>query len=690
MLKRRVFSVLMLIALGLQLIVPAGASTKENSYSTVFAEQNQMVTGFAPPTADVVGEVTPFMVKIQLFATVPQGGDYFVTLQWGFGDGRFTWVDNYFWMQESITIPYDVEVAPGETMYYRALVKDRVTKEVLSYGEWNHVDIPAADEEMVTALEVNHTTRVTVTTENMGMKYYSFTADETGVYQFTVSDSDGAVFPAFWGKYDVLWGLEQPRTTVTQELNAGDCFYVRANVCEPGTLSIDVRKAEIAESDLEKPRADIDLDWLDPFCARVDITANLPEGKPLWIGCEYGESQDNPKINLIEYGDASPGVVSTLCDIDTLPGTTIWYRPFVLDSDECVITYGDWQRVTTPKATEEDYTKLVLNEQCVDDINEENVYFRFYYAFTSEKTGIYSVMPSQPEIEHTFKRFAFKWWNGEAWELICVEEKTMFLVEGETAYFMMHPQNKGEFSIVVVEGIPPVAEQIDQLKAFDAEVIISAKVPIGASFELGIEYGSNQEKTTVTAKEYQSWASETVRESFIAEVIPGTTIWLRPILVNTATGQEYIGKWQSFTTPALEEDTEEVIPLPAEAPVSVTVSEEDLGVPVYFSFTAPISGWYTLTGAGDLAGITYWDDRWTAMDETGAAFYSPRSAPVQEFQDVVVWLEAGESLYVRAIPETVGSYELTLSPGCLDISLVSIGGFPPPVEELPDELSEGV
>ena len=116
---------------------------------------------------------------------------------------------------------------------------------------------------------------------------------------------------------------------------------------------------------------------------------------------------------------------------------------------------------------------------------------------------------------------------------------------------------------------------------------MSAAIPYGSDFSLGVAYGADEDTLNYRWLKYENYPSETIEADVALPMQPGEEYVYRAVLLDRANGTYYYGDWGSFTGA-------ETCYSPELTPGEFGTSENGS-----FTFTAAEAGLYTLSATGE-------------------------------------------------------------------------------------------
>lgn len=475
--------------------------------------------------------------------------------------------------------------------------------------------------------------------------YQAFTAPKAANYLAKVSGKSGwtylslMYFTSSDGMPEHVPILNSDQV-LSVHLNEGESVYFRASGGEGDCVTLEVydKGASVKET--------------TPYDTETGITLSSywpDESEEYILGVEYGEPGGK---TYTEETRLTGGQEVYVIRVHTRPSSSYSCRAYVqaLDGEKRYYSVSSSFSTGSCSATS---LNLGSNQYSCTELS--------LYAFSSDEPAWYT-FDVAPTSGH------YRIWNEESgrWsDNIAQNRKTLYMKSGETEYIWA---DSGSGSISVSKAAAQTTFSITSASAVTngafEQVKVSAAIPYGSDFSLGVAYGADEDTLNYRWLKYENYPSETIEADVALPMQPGEEYVYRAVLLDRANGTYYYGDWGSFTGA-------ETCYSPELTPGEFGTSENGS-----FTFTAAEAGLYTLSATGEKGELWVWkvgDELWQScpFDEDRRAF----SFTLVEGESVYIWQEGLESLmltggYASAVrsgdgvtvsfmPEKTGTYIAT-------------------------------
>ena len=517
-----------------------------------------------------VGEVDQLSAQIDLSATVTLRSAYVLGVEIGESKTNTTELalsGSYSALLENVSVSDVISVLPGKTYYVRAFLYNRDEDKYYRSTEWTKFETPADTTFDSMALDSTLERYADIGAE----RYYKFTASEAGCYRFdfVAGNYSGEIyrFDNTTMSWVGAWTMDEGDWTDAYSvriLKAGETEYLRYSSNESRPYSVTVKKIPQTVKVYSEPV--LEVKSLNDYSAVVMVTADVPIGSAFGLGVQYGISKSASEVirpccyyTTYSLTETAYGIDSSL---DLIPDTTYYCRAYIFDLKTETYKYGKWVELKMP--TPENSTKLTAGVDQTIQVNPDEARTPLYFSFTPEKDGYYSIhadgvygtiavleaewseeinAEAEAALMDHVDRYTAMWINRSRFGYDGAEIVT-FLAAGNTAYFCLTPYQIGTYSIGIKEEqrtLSAYTPTVGKVKAdaYTAEISFSATVPLGSTFEFGVEYGHSRTKTTTATAGIIERALKEMEESLEGAVTiptqPGTTYVYRTYIITSAT-----------------------------------------------------------------------------------------------------------------------------------------------------------
>ena len=170
---------------------------------------------------------------------------------------------------------------------------------------------------------------------------------------------------------------------------------------------------------------------------------------------------------------------------------------------------------------------------------------------------------------------------------------------------------------------------------------VSAAVPLGSSFTLGVEYGPNGSALTNVSEDFTGWRTDSAQAAFRLNVRPGQSFTYRAFVRDAGTEETVYSETRTAEVPPF---SGALLP---EGTRTLTLERNETRS--FYSYTAETAGTYVFRIDGPDGVLTCWDRGWTNRQFTSNGAV------------VTVPLDPGETAYFTLRAYSPGEYHLSTS-----------------------------
>jgi len=334
----------------------------------------------------------------------------------------------------------------------------------------------------------------------------------------------------------IIWSSTDPTVV---DVSEGGLFAVDVGTATVTACSLNGVSASCAVTVKELvPLAEtLQAEMTDSFTATISANFLIPINTGAYCEIRYGYSEDALEYAEGEYFDNGAQVeYSRSTDAAVMPDSVLYYQAVMaIDGEEY---FGEVKRLATGPFDGEELT--------VDTAIEitQDMYGQF--RFVPEQDGVYYFESENWNLALEMYDFERGYWKyiGESY----------FRAEKDTAYYFK-VYGYGECTLTLKQYETQVTEfaltetyvQSDE-DEFTTIALISAAVPMGSSFRIGIEYGLSKENTREFTSHFWEEMSESVTVSFTMPVVSNEQYYYRAHIWDEQTDEAIFGQWETFTT----------------------------------------------------------------------------------------------------------------------------------------------
>lgn len=577
------------------------------------ANTGDIVTELGTPSLSNVTAPTPFEITGTISVDVPKGSSFILYIYDNESMMYYQLQDITNFAGGTASVEFSISAIPGKTYVISpcwSIIVDGCNS--MFNGEEMTVQVPT-----YSGAQLDLETPAVLWIGDDGVsEYQAFTAPKTANYLFKASGSSSGswfdptlgYFKSSDGRWDYVDYISSEQV-FSVHLEAGESVYFRATGSEGCSVTLEV---------LDKGAS---ITKTSPTDLQTVITVSTcwpDEGEEYILGVEYGEPGGRTYIKEM----ALTGSCENLeCRVDTQPSSNYNCRVYVRAMDGEKRYYSASSSFGTSSHTT---TSLNLGS------NQYSGAGLSLYAFRAGATAWYTfdVSPTSGSC---------RIWDEEhgGWTALSSKsQKTLYMKSGETEYIWVDSGNGSisasqsaaaqmSFSITSAS-----ATENDALE----QVTVSAEMPYGSNFSLGVAYGADKDTLNYRWLDYESYPYETLTDSVALPVRPGEAYEYCAVLLDRESGTYYYGEWGRFI---------------AESGASPELTLGEFGTQEVgrFTFTAAEAGLYTLSATGEEGELWVWkegDELWQSclFDEERRAF----SFTLEEGESVYIWQEGLESL----------------------------------------------
>lgn len=598
------------------------------------------VTEFGTPSLSGVTAPTPFEITGTISVDAPKGSSFILYIYY------MKELPTYYYVREftnfaggTASVEFSISAIPGDALYIAPCWSPKDSHSFTHGGE-TKVEVPT-----YSGAQLDLETPAVLWIGDDGVsEYQAFTAPKTANYIVKASgSSSGSWFDPTLGYFKSSDGRWDYVDYISSEqvfgvhLEAGESVYFRATGSEGCSITLEV---------LDKGASVIKTSPTD-LQTVITVSSCWPdENEEYILGVEYGE----PGGRTYTKEMALTGSCENLeCRVDTQPSSNYNCRVYVRAVDGEKRYYSASSSFGTSSRTT---TSLNLGG------NQYSCAGLSLYAFTANETAWYTfdVLPASGNC---------RIWDEEhgGWTVLSSKmTKKLYMKSGEIEYIWVDSGNgsiSASQSAAAQMSFSITSASAAANGAFE-QVTVSAEMPYGSNFSLGVAYGADKDTLNYRWLDYESYPYETLTDNVALPVRPGEAYEYCAVLLDRESGTHYYGEWGRFI---------------AESGASPELTLGEFGTQEVgrFTFTAAESGLYTLSATGEEGELWVWkagDALWQscAFDEERRAF----SFTLEEGENVYIWQEgleslmltegyasavkSGDSVAVSFMPEKTGTY----------------------------------
>lgn len=387
--------------------------------------------------------------------------------------------------------------------------------------------------------------------------------------------------------------------------------------------------------------------YADNFGAYVSLSALVDLNTNLRLGFEYSTSSSFSSSSVswipedvIDYDRMN--IYSGRWITDLFPGTTYYYRA-VLQADGNSMYRGETKVLSTSSADTEllslNVTKTVSLDSMLDSVS-----YMHNYIFRPAASGWYHI--SIVGGDCSLSSFA----EGETDPNYDFADNrqisTDYYLKSGTRYCLsLRAFESSTYSVTVtysdmsVNSYTANAPVLENNGDYGFIAQVSASIPRGSTFKLGIQYGPDINSLTSDSVQIENYPQDHAEASFVMSCKPDRVYLYRTFIEVADTGNTYYSDFQTIQIP----------PYSGEA---LLYGEHTLVLErnqTYYmaSFTADTAGSYTIRVDGPDGLLGYWGDGWQhkQFSLNGCSYRST--------------LAAGESAYCKIVGYKAGTYHIS-------------------------------
>ena len=599
------------------------------------------VAAFTAPTLTYKA-LNDFSGSASLTAEVPLGAEYSMAF-WYRRKGEEGWSRSFVDGQEGVAAgscrtaegTAQLNTTPGVSYEIKGVLTDLTNGEEFS----SQIMTVTAPDGISTPLSLTETTVLTADMSSKYAKhYYSFTAEDEGFYEFTLTYLDYparlsagsfAIFDSYYSYFTGYSQLTSGSATFRQHLQAGERTFLQLTPEYTQDYTLSVTKLNESVLKLTAPTVTADF-TTDPYQAdyTVYLSADVPLGSWFELGLQTKNMNNGAMEDRFLTGryDYLYETISQKTSRSLQPGETYQYRAYLYDWRTGQRYYSDWAEFTAPEVKE-----LSVDQVSWYRVNDQLRNKNRFYRFEAAEDGFYRVLL-------TGKGYVYSRYMNGAWSSMAEGGELLKLQTGEVIYYRIRANGKDDYQLSVTK-VEPTVTGFQNL-TLGAEVLapdqvtldMTAEVPLWSNYRAGFEYtleDSGETRLAFVNTVYNNPAEQISYKTTLS-VLYGLwqhrTYSVRSFVFDLNTGKTWYSDAQTI---ALDPDTKVVtleLGVDAEGRVlqytGTEGTETDEGLarpenwrPTYFLFTAPESGLYDVSSTLTSGNLTQWygDNSWGSV-----------------------------------------------------------------------------